>query len=137
MSLDTSHQRIKVTFPKKLVLESGGRPNSIYLGLRTQNAKGRRSVVSNIVPVSWNIATSAPTGPRSPHPHPHPNPQPYPGPAPDPPAGPDTTAEESPPEAATGPEESKGSFTTPLLVGFIGVVLVVAVFAGGVYMLRG
>ncbi|CAN8026097.1 unnamed protein product, partial [Ixodes persulcatus] len=43
--------RVKVRLPQALVSASQYKPGSIFLGLRTENNRGKKSQVSNIAPV--------------------------------------------------------------------------------------
>ncbi|XP_040069737.1 calcium-activated chloride channel regulator 2 [Ixodes scapularis] len=115
-------QKVKVKLPEELVSRAQGRPNSIYLGMRTLNDKGRASSVSNIVPVT-NIKSPKPAPPtvRPPHLTWKPRPHPPEGKTAVPPPGQETSDET--PDTVSMSEKKKTSYV-PLLLGLLGAFLV-------------
>ncbi|KAM7294665.1 calcium-activated chloride channel regulator 1-like [Ixodes scapularis] len=52
---------VKVRLPEELVSASQDKPGSIFLGLLTENNRGKKSQVSNIAPVVWPAALQTTT----------------------------------------------------------------------------
>ncbi|CAN8025475.1 unnamed protein product [Ixodes persulcatus] len=120
-------QKVKVKLPEELVSRAQGRLNSIYLGMRTLNDKGRASPVSNIVPVT-NIASSKPAPPTVRHPDVTRKPEPHPpkGKTTVPPPGQKTS--DKTPYTVSMPEQKKTSYVL-LLLGLLGALLMTTVLA--------
>ncbi|KAM7295394.1 calcium-activated chloride channel regulator 2 [Ixodes scapularis] len=127
-------QKVKVKLPGELVSRAQGRPNSIYLGMRTLNDKGRASSVSNIVPVT-KITPSKPAPPTVRHPDVTRKPEPRPpeGETTVPPPGQNTS--DKTPYTVSMPEK-KTSYVL-LLLGLLGALLMTTVLAICVYKLVG
>ncbi|KAG0421616.1 hypothetical protein HPB47_002514 [Ixodes persulcatus] len=113
-------QKVKVKLPEELVSRAQGRPNSIYLGMRTLNDKGRASPVSNIVQVT-NIASSKPAPPTVRHPVATRKPDTHPpeGETTVPPPG-QETSNETPDTVSMTEKETP---CVPLLLGLLGAFL--------------